>query len=149
MTTAFKHVLVAADGSEYSDRCLQLALDVSRGARITAVMVVHDYGLAEYAWAALNDHPSALDLRRQIIAEGYKALARIISKAGHAARQVTPCVVLSDQPPFHEILATAEREECDLIVMAPHGRGGLRSVFLGSQTQRVLNGSNVPVLVAR
>jgi nucleotide-binding universal stress UspA family protein len=149
MNSAFKHLLVAIDGSEFSGRAIQLALDVSRGARITALMVVHDYGLTEYLRAALGGNPHALDLRREIVADGYKRLAFAISRVRQAVPHVSQLVVLSDQSPFHEILATAEREGCDLIVVAPHGHGGLSTLLLGSQTQRVLAGATVPVLVAR
>ena len=47
------------------------------------------------------------------------------------------------------ILATAHKHRCDLIVMASHGRRGLRRVLLGSETQHVLTHGRVPVLVLR
>lgn len=47
------------------------------------------------------------------------------------------------------ILETAKKAKCDLIVMASHGRRGLRGLLLGSETRKVLAGSRIPVLVHR
>jgi nucleotide-binding universal stress UspA family protein len=41
----------------------------------------------------------------------------------------------------------AANNKCDLIVMATHGRHGIRGVLLGSETQRVVTHSKIPVLV--
>ena len=46
-------------------------------------------------------------------------------------------------------MATAKRQKCDLIMMASHGRRGLSSLLLGSETSKVLIHSRVPVLVVR
>jgi nucleotide-binding universal stress UspA family protein len=47
------------------------------------------------------------------------------------------------------ILATVKKNKCDLVVMASHGRKGLKRILLGSETQHVLTHSTVPVLVLR
>jgi nucleotide-binding universal stress UspA family protein len=49
--------------------------------------------------------------------------------------------------PATAIIETAKSRGCDLIVMATHGRRGLRKLFLGSQTSEVLVNGSVPVLV--
>jgi len=54
-----------------------------------------------------------------------------------------------DQPPWAAIIDTAERQGCDLIVMASHGRAGVSAVVLGSETNKVLNHSKIPVLISR
>jgi len=51
--------------------------------------------------------------------------------------------------PFESINASAERNRCDLIFMASHGRRGLSGLLLGSETQKVLTHSKIPVLVYR
>ena len=51
--------------------------------------------------------------------------------------------------PADAILAIASKKKCDLIVMATHGAGGLRGMLVGSETQKVLNRSEVPVMVFR
>ena len=47
------------------------------------------------------------------------------------------------------VLRTARKHRCDLIVLASHGRRGLQRLLLGSETQKVLAGSTLPVLVLR
>ena len=47
------------------------------------------------------------------------------------------------------IIAGAKKHKCDLIVMASHGRRGIKRLLLGSETQQVLTHSHVPVLVLR
>ena len=47
------------------------------------------------------------------------------------------------------IIATAKKHKCDLIVMASHGRKGIKRLLLGSETQQVLTHSHIPVLVLR
>jgi nucleotide-binding universal stress UspA family protein len=47
------------------------------------------------------------------------------------------------------VIASAKKNKCDLIVMASHGRRGLKRLLLGSETSNVLTHSSVPVLVLR
>jgi nucleotide-binding universal stress UspA family protein len=49
--------------------------------------------------------------------------------------------------PYEAIISVAIQQKCDLIVMASHGRRGNRSLLLGSETQKVLTHSDIPVLV--
>ena len=51
--------------------------------------------------------------------------------------------------PYEIIISTAEQKQCDLIFMASHGRRGITSLLLGSETQKVLTHSKIPVLVYR
>ena len=51
--------------------------------------------------------------------------------------------------PWEAIIDHAKRNECDLLVMASHGRRGVSALLLGSETQKVLTHSKVPVLVVR
>jgi nucleotide-binding universal stress UspA family protein len=54
-----------------------------------------------------------------------------------------------DDEPYRAIISAAERHGCGLIVMASHGRRGVQALILGSETQRVLSHSQLPVLVVR
>ena len=56
---------------------------------------------------------------------------------------------VSDEDPAQVIMRTAQERICDLIVMASHGRKGVKGLLLGSETQKVLTHSSVPVLVYR
>ena len=50
---------------------------------------------------------------------------------------------------FHEIVATAQAEQADLVIISTHGRTGLKHAFLGSTTERVVRHAGCPVLVVR
>jgi nucleotide-binding universal stress UspA family protein len=47
------------------------------------------------------------------------------------------------------IIEVAEKRGCDLIMMASHGQRGVKGLLLGSETQKVLTHSRIPVLVLR
>jgi nucleotide-binding universal stress UspA family protein len=51
--------------------------------------------------------------------------------------------------PWEAILDHAKAQQCDLIVMASHGRRGVAALLLGSETQRVLIHSSLPVLIVK
>lgn len=148
MTAVFKHVLVAIDGSRLADGALELAQRVAGGGRITALTVMHDYGLPEYLRAALHHRPDAVDLRAEITAEGRRLLEEAIGRSACGGDAIERRVVLSDKAPWHEIVAVAQQDGCDLIVMATHGAGSYVPGFIGSQAQAVISQAKVPVLVA-
>ncbi|MDN3922222.1 universal stress protein [Roseateles violae] len=149
MNSVFKHVLVATDGSPMADRAIALALRVGGGAKVTALLVVRDYGLPEYLRAALAHRPDAQALRKEIVAEGHRLLDAAIERAVGGDARIQRRVVLGEQSPSREIVALAEREGCDLIVIASHGLGGRMAGLLGSQSQGVLTLATLPVLVVR
>ncbi|MNN26350.1 Universal stress protein family protein [compost metagenome] len=62
-----------------------------------------------------------------------------------------PCdtVTATDDHPWQAIIQCAEQRGCDLIVMSSHGRRGLQALLIGSETQKVLTHSTIPVLVLR
>jgi nucleotide-binding universal stress UspA family protein len=75
-----------------------------------------------------------------------------VQRVADAAKSAgVPCetVALLSYSPYEEIIQTAEKFRCDLIFMASHGRRGLTRLFLGSETQKVLAHSTIPVLVYR
>jgi nucleotide-binding universal stress UspA family protein len=72
-------------------------------------------------------------VREAAVAEGVKAKA----------------VVTHSDLVAESIMATARKHKCDLVVMASHGRRGLKRILLGSETQHVLTHSSLPVLVLR
>jgi nucleotide-binding universal stress UspA family protein len=80
------------------------------------------------------------------LAGQYLDVARDIA----AAAQI-PCelVHVEHPQPYQAIIEAAKQRNCDLIVMASHGRRGLAAIVLGSETVKVLTHSTIPVLVVR
>jgi nucleotide-binding universal stress UspA family protein len=77
-----------------------------------------------------------------------KIMAAVQAEA-RAARVPCATKITTDPQPWGGILRLARTQRCDAIVMASHGRGGLGGLILGSETQRVLAHSKIPVLVTR
>ena len=59
------------------------------------------------------------------------------------------CDTVVNEVPYEAIIEAARRHGCDLIFMSSHGRRGLASLLLGSETQKVLTHCRIPVLVYR
>lgn len=146
----FKHILVAVDGSNHSDKAIALALRMAGddpAVRISALLVALDYGLPEYAHAMVIHSTDGPALRDELAAEARTRLSQLLKRYGEHAARIVPLVKVGDRP-FEHIAEAATQEHCDLIVMAPRGHGAVAGALLGSQTQRVLSVAKVPVLVA-
>jgi nucleotide-binding universal stress UspA family protein len=146
----FKHILVPTDGSELSERNLQRAVSFARdaGARITAFYAKPEYPVTYYGEGALIDPTTPekfADLAEQQ-AQGY--LGKVVALCAEAGVACSTVSSTSDLP--HEaIIKAAEDNSCDLIFMASHGRRGISAMLLGSETQKVLTHTTIPVLVYR
>ena len=146
----FKHILVATDGSQRADKAIATALQLARtcgDTRVTALMVVPDYTTLDVMEVVFKDGPSFDDVRKSFAAEARRRLD-VVLQQHEAADAVERSVVVGDFP-YDEIVKTAERLHCDLIVMAARGRGAMKSALLGSQTSHVLSLAAVPVLVVK
>jgi len=147
----FKHILVPIDGSELSDAAVKAACGFARlcGARLTFYHAKPGWfpsyigGEMVMAGAGIDEaFLSAMEERNQAILGD---AARVAEEAGVAH---TTRASETDSP--HEgIIEAAEAGGCDLIFMASHGRRGIGALLLGSETQKVLTHSKVPVLVYR
>jgi nucleotide-binding universal stress UspA family protein len=146
----YKHILIPTDGSKLSDRAVAhgIALAKATGARVTGLFVapaptpVVFEGLVPVGYMQPEEH-AALTAR---------AAARYLGAIQTAAQQAgVPCEgeTVTGEFPADAILEAAKRRKCDLIVMASHGRRGLAGVLLGSETQKVLTHTRLPVLVCR
>ena len=142
----FKHLLLPTDGTAFSEAAARRALQLAKEqeARVTVIHVVPEFHVLSYRTSLMED------TREEFLAD-CKAQAQLyITDIEKVAREEgVPCdsVVVSSDHPSEAIADTAEREHCDLIVMASHGRRGLKSLLLGSETQKVLTHSRTPVLV--
>ncbi|KQV44953.1 MULTISPECIES: universal stress protein [unclassified Duganella] len=144
----FKSILLPTDGSQLSERATQTAIEFAKihGARITAVSVVQPLPFVPLADAAVLPDPGAFDreMRRNVQLGLDKVLA-----AASAAGIECETVLGEAISPYEVIVRTAEERHCDIILMASHGRTGLNRLFLGSETQKVLAHTHLPVLVLR
>jgi nucleotide-binding universal stress UspA family protein len=146
----FKHILVPTDGSKLSVKAAKQAVKLAKavGARITGFYAAPDLGSTYYGDGYILRAPSAKAQAEFTLQQARKFLSMIEVEA---EVEKVPCAVfhaLSDSP-YEAIIDAAKKKKCDLIVMASHGRRGLSGLVLGSETQKVLVHSKVPVLVCR
>jgi nucleotide-binding universal stress UspA family protein len=146
----FKHILIPTDGSPLSTQAARagVRLAAALGARVTGLFAAPPATPVIYKAVLPVGYATPREHERMI----RKAVERHLGVIAEAARAAgVPCEtqsVTSDFP-ADTILTTAKKRRCDLIVMASHSRKGLRGVLLGSETQKVLGGSRIPVLVYR
>jgi nucleotide-binding universal stress UspA family protein len=144
----FKHLLVPTDGSPLSAKAVQAAVSFAKdaGARITALSVAEPFPYSALSESAFLPDQTRYEQQMQDHAKRYvEDVAAIARAAG------VPCetrVALSFSP-YEEIVRLAQEHGCDAIFMASHGRKGLNRLFVGSETQKVLAHSNLPVMVFR
>ena len=144
----FKHLLLPTDGSPLSENAVLKGIQFAQalGARVTGLYVNPRFRVLTYRTDMLEDTRGDYERDSQVHAERYLAF---ISKA--AAARGVPCEtrIESSDDVSRSILDVAGELACDLIAMASHGRRGISGVLLGSETQRVLTHSDIPVLVWR
>lgn len=146
----YKNLLVATDGSKLSDKAVMHALGLAKklGARITAFYAVPDYPEPMYSEGIVYEMMPRADYVAAAAANAEKILGKVTKRATAAGVVCTAKHSLSHLP-WEAILAAAKKNKCDAIVMGSHGRGGLAALLLGSETQKVLAHSKLPVIVAR
>ena len=147
----YKHILVPTDGSPLSAKAIRTAAGLAKSvkARITGVYVMQPFnppstaeGLVYHQAYSTQDYEASMRRTAQ------KALSKV-GAAAEAAKIPYDSVAVFHVNPWEAIIKAAGSKKCDVIVMASHGRRGLASLLLGSETQKVLTHSKVPVLVCR
>ena len=142
----YSHILIATDGSELSEKAVDhgMALAKALGSKVTAVHVTEP-------WTSAVSGEWAIAFPVEEYEETAAANAKtLLAKAAEEARRngvACDTVHVRDQFAAEGIVEEAKTRNCDLIVMASHGRRGFARFLLGSQANRVLTHSAVPVLV--
>ncbi len=146
----FKHLLLPTDGSKLSGKAVKRGIDLAKKsrARVTALHVVPEFTMMVDEGITMLSPALKKRFEDEGRARAQKMLDAIVRQArARGVRCATLCVA-SDLP-YQQIIATARKKKCDLILMASHGRRGFSSLLLGSETAKVLMHSKVPVLVVR
>ncbi|MFC4933009.1 universal stress protein [Massilia sp. GCM10023247] len=144
----FKRILLPTDGSELSARAVLAGVNFAKeaGAQVVGMTALPDFRTitadADMLESTEDEYLAASEAR------GNRLLATVVNAARDAGVPCTTELVRSDQP-YAAILEAARRHGCDLIIMASHGRRGISGILLGSETQKVLVHSAIPVLVMR
>lgn len=146
----FRQILVPTDGSQLSSDTVKRAISFAKesGASITFFYAKPDYPIALYGEGALID-PTTPDQFAEMAEKQAKEILEQCKNLSTDAGVSSTSISETSDVPWESIIKAANDSACDLIFMASHGRRGLSGFVLGSETQRVLTHSKIPVLVYR
>ncbi|RQO36474.1 universal stress protein [Herminiimonas sp. KBW02] len=144
----FKNILLPTDGSALSEIAIQKSIALAKvlGAKITGLYVIPEYQILTWQAEMLTD--TSQDFKKLAASHAEKFLA-VISDRAKEAGVPAALVQVTGEHPYEAILKAADDNKCDLITMASHGRKGIQGFLIGSETQKVLVHSKIPVLVYR
>lgn len=146
----YKRILVTTDGSALSKKAVRhaIGLAAATGASLVALNVVPRYPMS-YFEGGMSVSPDDVSSIERKWAEDGQALVSEVQKAAQVAGVPIKAVTARSDLVAESIMAAARKHKCDLIVMASHGRKGIKRLLLGSETQHVLTHSSIAVLVLR
>jgi nucleotide-binding universal stress UspA family protein len=144
----YKHILIPTDGSPLATTAVKHGLEFAKaiGAQTTILTIYEPFRMFTLETEMLSDTPQIYTEHAKAEGQSVLAKAEVLAKA-HGV--VCDTVALEDVHPYEAIIATAKKHKCDLIIMGSHGRGGIDAILIGSETQKVLTHSKIPVLVYR
>ncbi len=146
----YKKILVATDGSTLSKKAVTSAIDLAAlcGATLVVLKVVPLYPQSYFEGGLALQAAEISRVEMQWAEEG-QTIVDAVQKLAETQGVMSMGVTAKSDLVSEAIIATAKKNKCDLIVMASHGRRGVKRLLLGSETQQVLTHSHVPVLVLR
>lgn len=144
----YKNILIPTDGTEFAEKAVQHGINLAKSmnAKVTGVTVTAPFTVMAVEGVMISQTPEDYDKWARETAE---QRMKPIKAAAAAAGVACDTVHVEHFQPYEGIIQAAKERGCDLIVMASHGRRGVSAMLLGSETQKVLTHSSIPVLVFR
>lgn len=143
----YKNILLPTDGTEFCQKAVAHGVELAKlaGAKVTGVTVA--VPMRRMIAASLST-----ELLDSVKASHRAALTKalgFVEASAKAAGVTCETIEVQDEHPYRGIINAAEKKGCDLIVMASHGQRGLAAVIVGSETQKVVTHTDIPVLIYR
>jgi nucleotide-binding universal stress UspA family protein len=146
----YQKILVATDGSPLSKKAVAsaIALAALTGAELVALKVIPRYPQSYFEGGLALQAAEVGRVEKQW-ADSAQAVVDAVQKSAIAKGVKAKAITVKSDLISDAVIGAAKKHKCDLIVMASHGRRGIKRLLLGSETQHVLTHSHVPVLVLR
>jgi nucleotide-binding universal stress UspA family protein len=146
----YQRILVATDGSTLSKKAVNTAISLAAlcGAELVALKVVPRYPQSYFEGSIPLSVEDVKRVEKQWSEDG-QAVVDAVKKTAAAKGVTVKAVTVKSDLVSDAVIAAATKHKADLIVMASHGRRGIKRLLLGSETQHVLTHSHIPVLVLR
>lgn len=143
----YQRILFPTDGSDITAKALQTALSLAKlaGAELSALAVKEPFPYSAISEMQPVPPQEYFDTQERVASARVKVVTDAAAAAGVPCKGYT----VEGLHPWEAILDQAKAQGCDVIVMASHGRRGMSALLLGSETQKVLTHSTLPVLVVR
>jgi nucleotide-binding universal stress UspA family protein len=143
----FKRILVPTDGSDITGKAVDTAVALAKsvGAQLYTISVKEPFPYSAISEMQPTPPQEFFDAQERIAAKRVAGVVEAAKSVGLVCQGHT----VEALHPWEAIIDHAKRQECDLLVMASHGRRGVTALLLGSETQKVLTHSTIPVLVVR
>lgn len=148
----YKKILIPIDGSKLSAKAVQEGVNLANtlGSSVTFLIATKPFsslGDLDHAFGGSSD-----SFKRQAIEyleAGAREALRSASEVARAANVHADTLTVEIDQPHVAIIDAATSTGADLILMASHGRSGVKAALLGSVTHKVLTHTSLPVLVCR
>ena len=143
----YQRILVPTDGSDVTAKAVETAINLARSlkARLYTISVKEPFPYSAISEMQPTPPQEFYDAQERIASQRIKAVSEACAAAGVECEAHT----VEALHPWEAIIDHAKQMDCDLLVMASHGRRGVSALILGSETQKVLTHSKLPVLVVR
>jgi nucleotide-binding universal stress UspA family protein len=143
----FQRILVPTDGSDITAKAVSTAISLAKslGAKIYAISVKEPFPYSAISEMQPTPPQEFFDAQERIASKRVQTVVDSCKAAGLSCEAHT----VEALHPWEAIIDHAKRQECDLVVMASHGRRGVAALLLGSETQKVLTHSQMAVLIVR
>ncbi|HSV71124.1 MAG TPA: universal stress protein [Methylibium sp.] len=143
----YQHILVPTDGSDVTSKATETAISLAKalGARVSAVSVKEPFPYSAISEIQPVPPQEFFDAQEKVARKRVEQVVAACTAAGLRCDAAT----VEASHPYEAIIEHASANGCDLIVMASHGRRGMRALLLGSETQKVLTHTSIAVLVVR
>ena len=143
----YRNILVPTDGSDITQKAVDTAVALAKSvnAQLYTISVKEPFPYSAISEMQPTPPQEFFDAQERIATKRVAGVVEAAQAAGIACQAHT----VEALHPWEAIIDHAKRQECDLLVMASHGRRGVTALLLGSETQKVLTHSTIPVLVVR
>ena len=146
----YQRILIPTDGSKLSAKAVQAGQQLAEltGAQLLFLNVVPRYPVSYFEGGISVSAGDVGKIEKQWADKAQALVDQLKTKAEARGLKAKGLILRSDLV-AETVITCAKKNKCDLIVMASHGRKGIKRLLLGSETQQVLTHSHIPVLVLR